>query len=450
MTFDLDDTIAAIATASGGGLRGIVRLSGPKSVEIVAKSFDGEIAPSSLSCRRGTMRLPRNLGSVPVTLYVWPTTSSYTRQPSAELHLPGSPPILEAVLDSVCQSGARLARPGEFTLRAFLAGRVDLTQAEAVLGVIDAESHQQLQSALTQLAGGIARPLRAMREQLLDLLAQLEAGLDFVDEDIEFVTHAELDKQLLAAAASIESLVNQMQSRTEAGQLPRIALAGLPNVGKSSLLNALAGESAAIVSDIAGTTRDFVTRRVKFGQRDCLIIDTAGRSTTATTNALESAAQAHAGQQAESADLTLFCLDASQPLREWEDEQLRARNRAKTLTIWTKSDLPPANNDHVAGPALHTSSHTGMGLNELRLAIQRALESVDPECGVVANTADRCRESLRLAAEALKRARASAPSSEELIAAEIRVALDELGRVVGAVYTEDILDRVFSRFCIGK
>jgi tRNA modification GTPase len=450
MTFDLDDTIAAIATASGSGLRGIVRVSGPKAVEIAAMLFDGEGPKSSPTCRRGTLRLPRDLGQVPATLYLWPTTNSYTRQPSAELHLPGSPPILEAALEAVCQVGARLARPGEFTLRAFLAGRLDLTQAEAVLGVIDADNRQTLKSALAQLAGGIARPLRALRERLLDLLAQLEAGLDFVDEDIEFVAAAELDRQLAAAAESIDSLANQMRSRGEVRQLPRIVLAGLPNVGKSSLLNALAEDSAAIVSDIAGTTRDFVTRRVKFGQRECLIIDTAGRFTTPTTTAIETAAQSLAAQQVENADLMLLCLDASQPLQEWEKQQLRARNDSRTLTVWTKTDLPVACNDEVSRSAVHTSSHTGAGIDELRRTIERALEPIDSESGVVVGTADRCRESLRLAAEALQRARTNAAAGEELVAAEIRVALDELGRVVGAVYTEDILDRVFSRFCIGK
>src|SRR5262245_54513290 len=450
MTFDLDDTIAAIATASGSGLRGIVRLSGPKSVEIVSKLFDGEFSESAPTCRRGTVLLPRDLGRLPATLYLWPTTNSYTRQPSAELHLPGSPPILEGALEAACQNGARLARPGEFTLRAFLAGRLDLTQAEAVLGVIDADSRQSLKSALAQLAGGIARPLQVLRERLLDLLAQLEAGLDFVDEDIEFISDAELDQQLAAAVETIDNLANQMRSRGEAGQIPRIVLAGLPNVGKSSLLNALAEDSAAIVSDIAGTTRDFVTRRVKFGQRECLIIDTAGRFTTPPATAIESAAQSLAGQQTENADLVLLCLDASQPLREWERQQLSARSDSKMLTVWTKTDLPAAGIDEVSGPAVHTSSRTGAGIEDLRKAIERALAPIDSESGVVVGTADRCRESLRLSAEALQRARTTAAAGEELVAAEVRIALDELGRVVGAIYTEDILDRVFSRFCIGK
>jgi len=384
-------------------------------------------------------------------LYLWPTDSSYTRQPSAELHLPGSPPLLEAALEIVCQAGARLARPGEFTLRAFLAGRLDLTQAEAVLGVIDAQGRQQLDSALGQLAGGLARPLSALREQLLDLLAQLEAGLDFVDEDIEFITAAELNQQLAAAMEGVENIARQMQSRGEAGQVARIVLTGLPNVGKSSLLNALAGESAAIVSDVAGTTRDFVTRRATIGRRECLIIDTAGRTALSGENHIEAAAQSLASQQAADADLTLLCFDASQPLSAWEREQLSNLNNSATLLVWTKCDLTALrNDDHSAAAALCTSSRTGVGLDQLRQTIERQLESSISEPGIVAGTADRCRESLRLAGETLQRARANVATSDELVAAEIRIALDELGRVVGAVYTEDILDRVFTRFCIGK
>ncbi len=331
-----------------------------------------------------------------------------------------------------------------------MAGRLDLTQAEAILGVIDADSQQQLDSALAQLAGGIGRPLRALREQLLDLLAQLEAGLDFVDEDIEFIPAAELAQQLAAAAETIEGIAQQMQSRNEAAQLPRVVLTGLPNVGKSSLLNALANESAAIVSDIAGTTRDFVTRRVKIGQRECLIVDTAGRNSASAMTEVENAAQSLAGQQATAADLVVICLDASRPLAESENEQLHLKHDRPALIVWTKCDLPAACGIEPNLPAICTSSRTGSGLDELRRAIERAREPVDSEFGVVAGTADRCRDSLRLAAEALQRARTSAAAREELVAAEIRIALDELGRVVGAIYTEDLLDRVFSRFCIGK
>ena len=341
-----DSTIAAIASPPGGSLRGILRLSGPDCLEIITRlvGWDSNAKPArppllSHLPLAPPSPLPRNLGPVPLTLYLWPTASSYTRQPSAELHLPGSPPILEAALEAACQAGARLARPGEFTLRAFLAGRLDLTQAEAVLGVIDADSRRELDTALSQLAGGLARPLAALREQLLDLLAHLEAGLDFVDEDIQFISSVQLQRDLAAAADQIQKLADQMQSRGEAGRLPRVVLLGLPNTGKSSLLNALAADEAAIVSDIAGTTRDFLTRRVQLGDSECLLIDTAGLSSEITANHVETESQRAAQEQVERANLTLLCLDSSQPLTAWEQKQIDDFSPAKRIIVWTKTDL---------------------------------------------------------------------------------------------------------------
>ncbi|HEY2415044.1 MAG TPA: tRNA modification GTPase [Pirellulaceae bacterium] len=452
MTFDLDDTIAAIGSAPGGALRGIVRLSGPQVVEIVGRVFhaDDQTPVSHLrfaACRRGAVKLPRNLGIAPTTLYLWPTTSSYTGQQSAELYLPGSPPLLDAALEVLCQAGARLARPGEFTLRSFLAGRLDLTQAEAVLGVIDAENRQQLDAALSQLAGGLAKPLAALRGQLLDLLAHLEAGLDFTEEDIEFISAAELQRQLAEVALMIAKLAAQMHSRGHAGQLPRVVLCGEPNVGKSSLLNALAGENAAIVSEIAGTTRDFVTRRAKFGDYECLITDTAGIATADRDDELNAAAQAATREQIRQADLVLQCMDASQPPKAAPAGNL-ASLPANRLLVWTKCDLPRVAKAAGDDTAVETSSRTSTGIDVLRQWIAAALSERPADASSVAGTAERCRDSLRRATESINRAQAA--TGEELIAAELRIALDEIGLVAGETYTDDILDRIFSRFCIGK
>ncbi len=456
----LDDTIAATATAPGGAARGVVRLSGHDVAAVVrrvftpadavawdavhvASRFVGKVAVALAG--RGSPQ------SLPCDLYYWPTERSYTRQPVAELHTFGSPPLLDALLRTVCGAGARLAEPGEFTLRAFLAGRIDLVQAEAVLGVIDAADSRHLGAALAQLAGGLSRPLAAVRDDLLNLLADVEAGLDFVEEDIRFLSSADLDDRLRKAIAAIADIAEQMNARSEADYELRIALVGSPNVGKSSLFNALAAGGMALVSDEAGTTRDYLTSKLDLDGITCLLIDTAGQDAEVVDGSIASAAQAFVHEQRESADLRLLCIDSTRPVNAWETEQLRSEDRG--LVVLTKCDLQgsaPAPDD-----AILTSVATGFGLGALRSAIRIRLSAAATEtsrAAVVAATAVRCRESLRVAADSLRRAAqiAAAHRGDELVAAEIRVALIELGKVVGAVYTDDLLDRIFSRFCIGK
>ena len=451
MTFDLDDTICAIASASGGAARGIVRISGPQTKNVLSSVFrpaDGQSLDSveSPSCIPGDVRLLRDLGNLPVTLLLWPSSRSYTRQPTGELHTLGSPPLLEAVVESLCTAGARLGRPGEFTLRAFLAGRIDLTQAEAVLGVIDAANDSQLRVALSQLAGGLADPLHALREDLLGLLAHLEAGLDFVDEDIEFISRRELCEQLDRSRQAVAAIARQMQSRQEGQELPRVVLVGPPNAGKSSLMNALLGRSAALVADQPGTTRDYLVGRLSCVGIDCQLIDTAGLDRGISHSAVGVAAQSATERQREQADLVLLCLDASEndaPL-----EPLLAAQ--KQILVWTKCDLLAEAQDH--SPGICTSSVTGQGLSELQAAIADHIHRSPAAGDCVPSTAARSRDSLQRAAAALDQAHVAARSNEgdELVAASLREALDELGQVVGAVYTDDVLDRIFSRFCIGK
>src|SRR5262249_27089380 len=280
-------------------------------------------------------RPPWDQFQLPCDLFLWPTRRSYTRQPLAEVHTFGSPPLLDAVLRALCDAGARLARPGEFTLRAFLAGRIDLMQAEAVLGVIDAADRRQLQSALEQLAGGLSRPLNGLRNDLLDLLADLEAGLDFVEEDIRFVSPEELAARLKSALDLLEQSSCQLAARGTGDGLARVALAGAPNAGKSSLFNALVGNSAAIVSAHPGTTRDYLVAKIDADGLPIELVDTAGVDTTcserlpwrseissdqhrpsgsAETSAetsIAASAQARARQQREQAGLRLLCVDAT-------------------------------------------------------------------------------------------------------------------------------------------
>ena len=452
--FDADDTIAAVASAPGGAVRGIVRVSGPRALNCVEAllACDEQLAslrsvsqPRSLSVQ---LSLPQFTASLPCDVYCWPGTRSYTRAPTVELHTIGSLPLLEAIAETVCRHGARPARPGEFTLRAFLAGRIDLTQAEAVLGVIDAADRDQLQTALKQMAGGLALPLGALRSDLLDLTAELEAGLDFVEEDIQFLARDELLRRLTAASAVVEAIQAQLGRRSEAVQVPRVAIVGAPNAGKSSLFNSLVGRYAALVSPQAGTTRDYLTARLSLGGLPIELVDTAGLA-EAAIDEIDAAAQLAAADQARFAAVTLLCLDATRPLAARPNEAADGRQ----IIVWTKADLPPdAATARLKAPTdLHVSATTGLGIEQLTSAVaERLQDSASGE--VVATTAARCRDSLTRAAFALSAAVAQARDrhGEELIAAEIRLALDELGHILGAVYTDDILDRIFSRFCIGK
>jgi tRNA modification GTPase len=381
---------------------------------------------------------------------------SYTGQPVVEIHTIGSPPLLQAILQAVCTAGARLAGPGEFTLRAFLAGRIDLTQAEAVLGVIDADDGRSLNAALVQLAGGLARPLHRLRDDLLDLLAHIEAGFDFADEDLPFVTRHDLDARLADAENHIAAIERQLHTRGEPIDVVRAALIGRPNVGKSSLFNAVVGNAAALVSHHAGTTRDYLTADLDLDGIKCRLIDTAGlahppSAASHSENGIDRAAQLASETQRREADMQVICLDATRPPDEWEQAELD--NNATTgqhIIVLTKCDAGRELAGSIAG--IRTSSVTGVGIDDLRNALRRkSLAAAGTHGGVVASTAARCRESLRLAVRSLQRAREVAQAGqEELAAAEIRVALDELGRVVGVVYTDDLLDRIFSRFCIGK
>lgn len=452
--FDADDTIAAVATAPGGAVRGIVRVSGPRAVACIEALLadDKQLAalrnlsqPRSLST---LLKLPQFSAPFPCAFYCWPGTRSYTRAPTVELHTIGSPPLLEAIVDAVCHHGARPARSGEFTLRAFLAGRIDLTQAEAVLGVIDAADRDQLQTALKQMAGGLSLPLGNLRNDLLDLTAELEAGLDFVEEDIQFLARDELLRRLTNALDVVEAIQAQLGSRGDAVEVPRVAIVGAPNAGKSSLFNTLVGRYAALVSPQAGTTRDYLTARLSLSGLPIELVDTAGLA-EAALDEIDAAAQLATADQARAAAVTLLCLDATRPLAARPNESTNLRQ----IIVWTKADLPSDKaTARLQGAAdLHVSAATGLGIEQLTSAVaERLQDSASGE--VVATTAVRCRDSLTRVAYALTAAveQARDRHGEELIAAEIRLALDELGQILGAVYTDDILDRIFSRFCIGK
>ena len=325
MSYDVNDTIAAVASAPGGAARGVVRISGADAVARLASCFKpaaGEEALTAIHTPRrirGFIRVcegdaEREL-TVPGDLLLWPSTRSYTREPSAEFHTIGSPPLLAAVIEQLGRAGIRPAEPGEFTLRAFLAGRIDLTQAEAVLGVIDARDRGDLDAALDQLAGGLSRPLHRLREELLGVLAELEAGLDFVEEDIEFISRETLRARLEPAQEIVAATLAQLSARDVRTEVPRVAITGPPNAGKSSLFNVLIERygggiaAAAIVSPQPGATRDYVVARLNLNGVACEIIDTAGIDDS-RLDGIQRAAQQSTAQQQRLADLGLRCVDA--------------------------------------------------------------------------------------------------------------------------------------------
>jgi tRNA modification GTPase len=392
---------------------------------------------------------------VPAALCFWPTHRSFTGEVLAELHVPGCEPILEAVLEELFRHGVRMARRGEFTLRAFLHGRIDLLQAEAVLGVIEAADHEELQVALGQLGGRITGRLQQLREDLIGLLGDLEAGLDFVDEDIEFVSRAEVLERLERAVGLIRTLLDDSAGRVLSGYERRVVLAGLPNAGKSTLFNVLIGREQAIVSPIAGTTRDYLSARIFLDTVPVELIDTAGWEET--EGLIGSQAQRFREEQIRAADLVVWCTAADlSPVETAQDETLRGRllpagNRS--LRVWTRSDLSVAADDASSRQDLRVSAAAGTGMEALRQAMVSAVTlGSRARAELLSSTSVRCRDSLQRALGCLERAGEAAREQlgDELLSFELRGALRELQEISGEVCTDDLLDHIFSQFCIGK
>jgi tRNA modification GTPase len=436
-----DDTIVALASAPGPGTRGIIRISGPCARQIVGSVVDGW-ADSAITKRQllfCQLKIPGAHSPLPAHLYIASAPRTHTGQDTAELHTVSSPPLLDALIAALLNAGARAALPGEFTLRAFLAGKIDLPQAEAVLAVIEADSPDELNQALTQLAGGVTQPLHGLREDLLNLLADVEAGLDFVEEDIEFVDKTTTLLRVGKGIAQVMLLQKQFDERSLSDRPFRAALVGEPNAGKSSLFNALAGLPVAIVSAAAGTTRDYLTRTVQLKGTSIELIDTAGWQPAGDT--VEEQAQALGRAQAKSADLLLWCRDATTKATEIPSEFAGV----PVLTIVTKCDLRDA-----TAEALATSVKSGHGLGALRtVVVEHANNRIR---GALAPSLSRCRHHVESCLKHLRAAHSIVLFDDpaELLALELRLALEQLGEMIGVIHTEDLLDRVFSRFCIGK
>ena len=431
-------TIAAIATPPGGGARAVIRLSGPHAFELGRSTC--RFADADALSRRGAWRgrLHDGVGEQPVLALAMPGPRSFTGEDVLELHLVGSPPLVAAALARLVALGAELARPGEFTRRAFESGRIDLSRAEGVLALVEAESDSERRAAAELCFGGLGRRLEALRDSLLDLRVLCEASLDFDETDTGHVPLEELVERGERVRAALEEALGWERSRTRRGGAPRIVLAGAPNAGKSTLFNTLTG-SRALVSDVAGTTRDALVAPWVVAGVPCELVDTAGLTERFAAGP-DSHAQRFAKAEHETADLVLRVFDA----REAPPEALGPRE----LLVRAQADRLPT---PVAGPGVPVSAVTGIGLAELERAVARALW-LRPQTGVARELGERHVAALEHARdrldEALALARARGPL--DLVAEALRAALDRLDEIEGHSSPEDVLDRIFARFCIGK
>jgi tRNA modification GTPase len=498
MAFSTTDTIVAIATPPGRGGIGVVRLSGSDARSIagglieqsrpleprhatftqvrtapsyVVSGLSRTVVASGFPALSGceASRTLTEVGSKNVTevaadtrhvtdaidhvvVTYFPAPHSYTGEDVVELSAHGSPVVLRAIVAASVAGGARLAEPGEFTLRAFLNGRIDLPQAEAVADLIDAVTPLQARAAFDQLQGTLTMAIAEIDAALFDLIARLEASVDFPDEGYHFI-----DPGALADAIDdLHERTTRLLAAGARGRLVReglqIAIVGKPNVGKSSVFNALAGASRAIVTDIPGTTRDLVTEAIDLDGLRATLVDTAGlRSTTDIVEALGVARskQAHAV-----ADLTLLVLDRSLPLDSADREAMAQTIDKNRLIVANKADLPQAWRDGEAGAAVSVSATTGAGLDELRRQIAAALD-IDLLADRPAITNVRHIALVQRAHDALARASTAALAdgatlSEEFVLADLQDARSALEEVNGRRTSDDVLAHIFSKFCVGK
>jgi tRNA modification GTPase len=471
-----DDTIAAIATPLGEGGLAVIRLSGAQALAVADRSFQpvgkSSLKPSAAPTHTlhygKIVRDGRDVDEVLVAVMRAPRT--YTREDVVEITCHGGLLPAKLVLDTVLANGARAAGPGEFTQRAFLNGRLDLAQAEAVADLIHSRTELALRAANEQLAGKLSQRIHRLRDDLMGILAHVEAHIDFPDEDIAPDTKGQLLERLQASVGCMDELLRTAGEGRILRRGIRAAIVGRPNVGKSSLLNQLLGHDRAIVSPIAGTTRDTIEETANIRGLPVVFIDTAGLREAGDT--LEREGVRRSRQSLEQAEFILHVLDASEPLTPADEKFLAEFAVKKRILVLNKVDLPrrlelvtgragaplPADGAHgVTRPAnpmlVEVCCVNGQGIETLKDAIKELVWSgeIKAEMLQVAinsrhqNALLRAREAVGLAVAALR-----AGESLELPAMDLRLAVNAVGEIVGQTTTEDLLDAIFSQFCIGK
>lgn len=452
--FSTDDTIVAIATPPGRGAIGIVRLEGPSALSITRSILCDTPTLLPRHALLARVRLHDDLPGDEVVVTYFASPRSYTGGDVVELSAHGSPVVLQAILAAACRAGARLARPGEFTLRAYLNGKRDLVQAEAVADLVDAVTPLQARAAFDQLQGTLTARIAAIDGRLFDLIARLEASLDFPDEGYHFVEGSSGTNELVGVIAEIDALLVDSRRGRLIREGAQAVISGRVNSGKSLLFNSLLGSSRAIVSDTAGTTRDMISETVDVEGLRVLLVDTAGIRTA--EDAVEDEGMRRAQQARAVADLIVLVLDGSQPLQD-EDRQLLAETlQRRRLVVVNKSDLPPAY-DTLPGQETfcRVSALTRDGLDDVKQRIAKMLmesETAGFQRDPVAITNVRhvalmedARQHLLAAVTALDQ-----QTPEEFVLSDLQAARAKFDDVVGVRTRADVLAHIFERFCIGK
>lgn len=451
-----NDTIAALATPHGVGAIGVIRISGAKAIEIVDRLFTAKQLSGQPSHTLHVGYLRHNgkiLDEVVVALYKAPR--SYTGEDVVEISCHGSPFILEQVLNALIACGARLARPGEFTQRAFLKGKLDLTQAEAVADLIASNTEASRNTALHSMRGGFSKVLQQLREQLIQFSALIELELDFSQEDVEFADRTRLYALVQEAQATVNALLQSFQLGNVIKNGVSVAIIGKPNAGKSTLLNTLLNENRAIVSDIAGTTRDTIEEVLNINGILFRLIDTAGIRDSA--DVIETIGVEKSIEKMKAADLVLYLFDVAAESREQLEAALLqvSEYNKNYLAVGNKCDLLPEETlaEKFAGDdVLFISAKNGQHIQLLRqrLADKVLQGHIQAESTIVTNT--RHYEALQQVAAALQDIRAGLDQQipGDLLALDIRRCLHYLGEITGEITNEDRLDYIFSKFCIGK
>lgn len=450
-TYEKGQTIAAVATPPGEGGIAVIRISGDDALNVADKIFSGSIHSYKTHTVHFGNILDENGAFIDEGLaVVMRTPRSYTGEDTVEIHCHGGTLITQKVLKAALRSGARAALPGEFTCKAFQNGKIDLTKAEAVQQVIASKNTLAMQAAENQLQGKLYQTITSFQNQLTDIAAILEAWVDFPEEGLEFASHDEMLSMLSSSIEKMEHLLSTFHDGKRLQTGLSICLIGAPNVGKSSLMNAIVGKERAIVTDIPGTTRDILEEDIELAGLNFRLLDTAGIRDTEEIIEREGVRRSVAA--AKEADLILLVIDLSNP--SIDPELMATLPRGQTLVVWNKTDLRPVDQlPNLPFDAVKVSAKNYEGLDALKDAVHQIVwKTGPPSKEEVVLTNERHFQSLERAIQATQNVALGLQQelSPEFLTSDIRLALKELGTIIGVNITEDILSAIFSKFCVGK